>query len=511
LRLLATTATANNRVMNDLKDVLGPDLDISRGDLNRSSLTLQTIRMPAQAERLAWLAQQLSTLPGHGIIYTLTARDANMVAAWLKSRGLNVEAYTSKTGERREELEQALLENRVKALVATPALGMGYDKPDLAFVIHYQTPGSVVTYYQQVGRAGRALPSAYGVLLSGVEETDITNYFIENSFPTREEVAKVIDTLESEPQGLSVPELLSHVNLSRGRIEKTIALLGLEAPAPIVKQGSKWQLTAATLNASFWSRAERLTVLRREEQNQMQQYVGLASGHMAFLISALDGDPATVTQSALPALPITAAPELIQEAISFLRRTSLAIEPRERWADGGLPLFGLRGTIPAMHRALPGKALCIWGDAGWGGLVRDGKYRDGRFADELVAACVEMVRTWNPQPTPTWVTCIRSLRHPDIVPDFGSRLAAALGLPFQVVLQKTDQRPEQKAMANTTQQARNVDGSLALATKSLPAGNVLLVDDVVNSGWTFTVAAWLLRTNGAGQVSVALADAGHYY
>jgi ATP-dependent DNA helicase RecQ len=282
MRLLATTATANNRVMSDLKDVLGPDLDLSRGDLNRASLTLQTIRMPSQAERLAWLAQQVFALPGHGIIYTLTVRDADMVAAWLKSRGLNVEAYTGKTGERREDLEQALLENRVKALVATTALGMGYDKPDLAFVIHYQTPGSVVAYYQQVGRAGRAIPNAYGVLLSGEEETEITSYFIESSFPTREEVAKVIDALESEPQGLSVPELLSQVNLSKGRIQKTVELLALEAPAPIVKQGTKWQLTAATLNESFWLRAERLTALRREEQNQMQEYVGLTSGHMAF-------------------------------------------------------------------------------------------------------------------------------------------------------------------------------------------------------------------------------------
>ncbi len=170
LRLLATTATANNRVMDDLRAVLGPNLEVSRGDLNRASLSLQTIRLPSQAERLAWLAKQLDSLQGHGIIYTLTVRDANQVADWLKSRGFDVEAYTGETGDRRQELEQALLQNRVKALVATTALGMGYDKPDLAFVIHYQVPGSVVAYYQQVGRAGRALDSAYGVLLSGEEE-----------------------------------------------------------------------------------------------------------------------------------------------------------------------------------------------------------------------------------------------------------------------------------------------------------------------------------------------------
>lgn len=295
LRLLATTATANSRVMEDLKTVLGPNLEISRGDLNRASLTLQTIQLPSQAERLAWLAEQLPILQGHGIIYTLTVRDANQVAAWLKSRGLPVEAYTGETGHGREALEQALLDNRVKALVATTALGMGYDKPDLAFVIHYQMPGSVVAYYQQVGRAGRALKAAYGILLSGDEEIEITDYFIKSAFPTRDEVAKVINALEAEPKGLSVPALLSRVNLSKGRIEKTIALLSLESPAPIAKQGTKWQLTAARLSETFWARAERLTRLRQDEQSQMCKYVSLASGHMAFLINALDGDPRTIT------------------------------------------------------------------------------------------------------------------------------------------------------------------------------------------------------------------------
>ena len=189
MRLLATTATANDRVMDDLAKVLGPDLHIMRGDLSRASLALQTIRLPSQAERMAWLAERVAAMPGHGIIYTLTVRDANQVAAWLKTRGLNVEAYTGETGEGREDLEQALLSNKVKALVATTALGMGYDKPDLAFVIHFQTPGSVVAYYQQVGRAGRALDSAYGVLLSGEEENNINTWFIQSAFPTRNEVA----------------------------------------------------------------------------------------------------------------------------------------------------------------------------------------------------------------------------------------------------------------------------------------------------------------------------------
>lgn len=511
LRLLATTATANDRVMDDLRAVLGPKLEVSRGDLNRSSLTLQAIRLPSQAERLAWLAEQLKTLKGHGIIYTLTVRDANQVADWLKCQGLNVEAYTGETGDRREQLEQALLNNQVKALVATTALGMGYDKPDLAFVIHYQMPGSVVAYYQQVGRAGRALDAAYGVLLSGEEEGDITEWFIRSAFPTRREAADVLDALEDEPDGLSVPELLGRVNLSQGRIQKTIDLLSLESPAPIAKQGSKWQLTAAKLSEGFWQRAERLTTLRKDEHKQMQDYIGRPFGqHMAFLISALDGDPSLVSKPALPPLATGVKPDLVKQAIAFLRRTSLPIEPRKKWPTGGMPQYKLNGQIAAAHQAQPGRALCIWGDAGWGGEVRHGKYHDGHFSDALVTACVQMIREWNPQPAPTWVTSVPSLRHPTLVPDFAKRLAVALGLPFHVVIAKTDNRPEQKTMANSTQQARNIDGSLALNGQQVPHGPVLLVDDMVDSRWTLTVSAWLLRKNGSGAVwPMVLSQTGH--
>ena len=508
LRLLGTTATANDRVVADLETALGPDLDISRGDLSRPSLALQTIRMPSQAARLAWLAERVPRLSGHGIIYTLTVRDANVVADWLQFRGLGVEAYTGETGERRPELEQALLDNRLKALVATTALGMGFDKPDLAFVIHFQTPGSVVAYYQQVGRAGRALESAYGVLLSGEEETRVTDYFIESAFPTPDEVRRVFDALEASPDGLSIPQLLGAVNVRRERINKTMQLLSLESPAPVAKVGTKWQLVATTLSSEFWARAERLTQLRKEEQAQMQEYVDLTSGHMEFLIEALDGDPGRSSSPKTAPLPETADEGLIREAIAFLRRTSLLIEPRRQWPAGGLSLLDLTGRIRETHQAQPGKALCVWGDAGWGDSVRRGKYLDGRFSEDLVSASVEVVRQWNPDPAPRWVTCIPSRRRPRLVPDFAERLATSLGLAFMPLLVKTEDRPEQKTMANSVKQARNVDGSLELA-KEPPSEPVLLVDDMVDSGWTLTVSAWLLRSQGSGEVwPLVLAQAG---
>ena len=511
LRLLATTATANDRVMEDLVAVLGPNMKVLRGDLNRSSLTLQTMRLPSQAARLAWIAQQLSSLPGHGIIYTLTIRDANQLADWLKAQGFVVEAYTGKTGDRREELEQALQENKVKALVATTALGMGYDKPDLAFVIHFQMPGSVVAYYQQVGRAGRALESAYGVLLSGDEEEGITDWFIRSAFPTRQEVDDVLGALNEAPEGLSIPDLMTCVNMSKGRIEKTITALSLESPAPIAKQGTKWQLTAAELGDEFWARADRLTKLRRAELQQMQEYVSRPFGqHMGFLIDALDGDSSTVSPPSLPPLSEEVDQLLVREAEEFLCRTSLPIEPRKKWPVGGMPQYGIHTASTIPYQAQPGKSLCVWGDAGWGGLVRQGKYHDGHFSDDLVAASVKMIQEWNPQPSPTWVTCVPSLRHPELVPNFAQRLAAALGLPFHMVIAKTDARPEQKTMANSTQQARNIDGSLALNGQPIPPGPVLLVDDMVDSRWTLTVSAWLLRKSGSGAVwPMALSQTGH--
>ena len=501
IKLLATTATANNRVVQDLENVLGPNLRISRGDLNRPSLTLQTIRLESKAERLAWLSYQLSVLAGHGIIYTLTVRDANQVANWLKSQSFDVEAYTGESGARRPELEQALSENRIKALVATTALGMGYDKPDLSFVIHYQMPSSVVAYYQQVGRAGRALNAAYGILLSGKEEDDIANWFIKSAFPTNEEVKEVVAQLEAHPAGLSVPQLLKEVNLSQGRVEKTLSLLALESPPPITKNGRHWRKTKVPLSEDFWERAERLTTLRRREQQRMREYVHLLFGqHMSFLISELDGDPSDVITSSLQALSEDFPKDRLREANIFLKRYHLPINPRKQWPNGGLKHSNNHGKIAKSYQANSGKVLSLLGDAGLGDLVNVSKNQQQYFSDELIDACVVMLKEWGPQPAPTWVTCVPSLRNPTLVPDFAKRLAQALNLSFRVAIEKTDSRPEQNKFNNSFQQARNVDGSLAPLRDQILSGPVLLVDDVILSGWTLAISSWLLRKNGSGEV-----------
>jgi len=499
--------------MDDLASELGPSLFQLRGDLNRASLTLQTLKLNSQTARLAWLASTIRAMEGSGIVYTLTKRDARVVAGWLQERGVKAEAYFGgKDAAERERLEEQLIQDDLDVLVATTALGMGYDKPNLAYVFHYQMPGSVVAYYQQVGRAGRALEAARGVLLSGREDERINQFFINNAFPTRSDVQEVLIALDAAPEeGLHINRLMETINLSEQRIQQTLKLLSLEVPAPVGSTKGMWQRLPADLAPAFWQRVERLAQRREEELSEMQTFLQLPYGsHMPFVVRALDGDPSTVTAPTLAPLSEAVDQALAIQAAEYLKRLDIPIGPRTEWPLWGIPSFApdRNRYIGTKRQAQWGRALCYWSDAGWGDLVEQGKYRDGVFDQSLVDACVALIGRWNPSPTPEWVCCIPSSRHPELVPDFAARLADALDLPFYAALAKARQNEQQKAMQNSTQQVRNLDGAFAVA-QELPSGSCLLVDDMVDSRWTFAVAAWQLRAAGSGPVfPLALAQTG---
>ncbi|OCQ93291.1 ATP-dependent DNA helicase RecG [Oscillatoriales cyanobacterium USR001] len=503
--VLATTATANNRVVNDITAQLGSNIRLFRGNLTRESLQLQNINLPSPAARMAWLAEQIPNLPGSGIIYTLTVRDAERVADWLKTQEIDAKAYHSDLeNEEREALEKQLLSNKIKALVATTALGMGFDKPDLGFVIHYQRPGSVVHYYQQVGRAGRAVEQAYGILLSGDEDEDITNYFIRTAFPPEAHTQQVLIALNQADNGLSVPQLEQEINLSRGQIDKVLKLLSLESPAPVTKQSSKWYATPVSYQPDT-EKIERLTQIRYQEQDKMQEYISTQQCLMVFLAQELDDpNPTLCGKCAVcldrPLLPNTSSLERVNQAILYLRRSDQIIEPRKQWPSQAFPTYGFSGNIQANLKAEEGRALSLWGDAGWGELVKLGKYRDNSFDDVLVQGAFEMIKRWQPLPFPTWVTCVPSLNRPDLVPNFAQRLADKLGLPFKLVVRKNRQTRPQKEMNNSYQQAHNLDGAFIIDDWYGINGSVFLVDDMVDSRWTFTVIAALLRQAGSGSI-----------
>ena len=502
VRVLATTATANNRVLADLRGLLGRGMAQERGALARPNLALQVIHLPTRAERMAWLAATLPGLPGHGIIYALTVRDAEQLAAWLRDRGLAVAAYTGQTGSRREALEQALLDNRLQALVATAALGLGFDKPDLAYVIHYQLPGSPSAYYQQVGRAGRALPAARGVLLWGEEDAAIHRHFLRGTFPSEDAVEALLDALDAADEPLTVKALAAALNESTGDVQRTLDLLVLEDPASVeaVAAGC-WRRLRHPVPATFWVRAERQAALRRAELEQMHRYARLASGHMAFLVRSLDGERLGDMLAPLPPLSADVDPKIVRQALEFVRSPAPSIAPKHAWPAGGLPGYGVSGSIPSALRAEPGRALCALGDATSAPLILRGKAHDGRFAEQLVVACRDLVVRWQPVPAPVWVTCVPSLRYTELVPDLAWRLAGLLDLPFHPVLKQTRPRPRSaSALDADAERARTLDASLALGQAAVPTGPVLLVDDLAFSGWTLTLAAWLLRRRGAGKV-----------
>ncbi len=507
--VLGTTATANNRVVEDIQTQLG-DIDILRGPLVRESLKLQTLKLPDQSARLAWLAEHIPELPGTGIVYTLTRRDAEQVKEWLNQNGIDARAYYSgithpdfkDSNVYRLYLEELLLNNQIKVLVATTALGMGYDKPDLGFVIHYQAPGSVVGYYQQVGRAGRAIDEAYGILLSGREDNEINEYFRETAFPSEAEVLEILDVLEQH-DGLSIISMQQHLNLRFGQIEKVLKYLSVENPAPVIKVGSQWRRTAMVYHMDQERKAH-LTHQREEEWQQVQDYINTEGCLMQYLRTALDdpdSQPCGQCANCIgnPVIASDFGHEKGVQATQFLRCAEMLLKSRIQTVKGAFPVYGFPYTLPVEQRAEEGRILSRWGDAGWGNIVKEDKHNN-HFRDDLVHAAAEMIiERWRPEPALQWVTCVPSRRYPDLVPDFARRLAERLGLPFMAIIEKTADNQPQKTQQNRYHQCRNLDGVFRIAG-DVPNTPVLLIDDIVDSGWTLTVLSALLRRAGSGPV-----------
>jgi ATP-dependent DNA helicase RecQ len=496
--VLCTTATANDRVVDDVVAQLGRDLEVVRGPLDRESLVLAVVDLPNPANRLAWLAHWLPRLPGCGIVYCLTIADTERVAGWLRSRGIEAVAYSGDSEHLdRVASEAALLANRVKVVVATSALGMGFDKPDLSFVIHFQSPGSPIAYYQQVGRAGRALDTAVGVLLCGSEDADIQEYFIRTAFPPQDQAERVVRLLAQRAAPVNIPEIEREVNARRTRIEAMLKVLEVDGAVERDARGG-WIRTLQPWRYDA-ERVAAVTAVRRAEQAAMRRYASSADCRMRMLRAELDD----VTDQACGRCDNCTGMSFrigfdtadVADATTFLRRSTLEIEPRKRWPYGlGTP----QGSIPADHQFATGRALSVYGNGGWGSVVRVAKYEDRGLPDNLVAAAGRLVREWAPDPAPEWVTCVPSTTSP-LVREFARRLASVLGLSFDEVVTRVRSGRPQKEMENSAQQVMNVYGAFAVE-RTVPSTPVLLIDDIVDSRWTLTVAGIALRDAGSGPV-----------
>lgn len=505
--VLATTATANDRVVEDVAAQLGVggrDTLVLRGGLDRESLRLSVVQAGNPAQRAAWLADHLGSLPGSGIVYTLTVAQAHDVAALLRERGHPVAAYTGATeAAEREQLEADLLADRVKALIATSALGMGFDKPDLGFVVHLGAPSSPIAYYQQVGRAGRATERAEVILLPGREDADVWRYFASVAFPAESLVRKVIRELDTD-RPLSTAALEPLVDLNRSRLEMVLKVLDVDGAVRRVKGG--WVGTGAPWEYDE-ARYRTLDEARRREQQAMLDYQATQGCRMAFLRAQLD-DPElgadercgrcdNCTGERYSADVDAAAAE---DTRRTLMRPGVELSPRKQWPTGLAKLgIDLSGRITDGPR--PGRVIGRLTDLGWGARLRallDGP--DGEVPDDVVAAAVKVLAAWDWAVRPTAVMALDSATHPLLIGSLRSRLAELGRLTDLGTLRYAPGRRPATA-ANSAYRVAALSGAWS-PPDPVPAGAgpVLLVDDLADTGWTLTMAARVLRAAGADDV-----------
>ncbi|HTU72247.1 MAG TPA: DEAD/DEAH box helicase [Trebonia sp.] len=532
--VLATTATANERVTRDVAEQLGTGLDpgqhgagldpgpqedgvlVLRGALDRESLRLAVVTLPTAHQRLGWLAARLAdgSLPGSGIVYTLTVAAAYETAAFLREQGIEVLAYSGKDDQaRRLEAEEALRANRVKALIATSALGMGFDKPDLGFVVHLGAPQSPVAYYQQIGRAGRGVERAEVMLLPGREDRDIWAYFASLAFPPERQVQATLAALAEAGRPLSTAALETRVDLSRGRLESMLKVLDVDGAVRRVSGG--WESTGQPW-AYDGERYERVAATRAREQQAMLDYVATGSCRMEYLRRELD-DPKAAPCGRCDNCTGRQWPADVPErgalaAQERLRRPGVEIEPRKMWPSGmnDLGVAGVSGKIPADLLAEPGRALGRLTDIGWGttlrGLLADGA-PDGPAGQDLVDAVVRVLAAWGWPDRPTGVITLPSRTRPALIASLGERIAQVGRLPYLGSLAYATPGGPGPRRHNSAQRLAGLWSALAVPDEvrakivvDHPRGPVLLVDDRVETGWTMTVAARLVREAGTPAV-----------
>ena len=507
--VLATTATANARVTEDVATQLGASTVVLRGPLARASLELSVVGSLSPVERYSWVVDHLPQLPGSGIVYTLTVADAERLAAAIRGvhgPAVAVAAYTGQLeGPARERLEDALRANELKALVATSALGMGYDKPDLGFVVHVGAPPSPVSYYQQVGRAGRAIPRAHAVLLPSEADAGVWDYFATATIPVPEQVERVLAALSSEPTAPAAVEAESGVR--RGRVELLLKQLAVDGVVERVDRG--WVRTEVpwSFDASHY---DAVVAVRRREAAIMQSYIRGERCLMQLLQESLDDPSAapcgrcSVCRGGLPG-PVAAdtSPGTVESVTRLLRGQVHLLEPRKMWPGGS---FGARGKIAADEMAEVGRTLVFADAPEWRDSVAEMFARDGLATDEVKQACVRVLSEWRhswPR-RPEVVVDLPAAGFTTLTRDLADHLAGTGRLQRSSV--RVGRPLRDTAQLGSAQEAGHWRDYLELGEQvgavdpAVDGRAVLLVVDATSSLWPVTIASALLRRAGAAMV-----------
>ncbi|HET7474453.1 MAG TPA: DEAD/DEAH box helicase [Dermatophilaceae bacterium] len=509
--VLATTATANARVTEDVAAQLGDATVVLRGPLARSSLQLAVLPDRSPLERYAFVVDHLPDLPGSGIVYTLTVADADRLAGAIQAvhgRRHPVASYTGQLDPAdRERLEEALRANDLKALVATSALGMGFDKPDLGFVVHVGAPPSPVSYYQQVGRAGRGIDHALVALLPSAADAGVWDYFATATVPVPEQVHRLLDGLQRYAGGppATAPSLEAETGLRRTRVELMLRQLAVERVVERVDGG--WRPTGVAWQPDL-ERYEGIVAVRRREADIMRAYCRGERCLMQLLQESLDDPTASpcgrcsVCLGRLPEpLRPAASPETAAAVTGHLRGEVHVLPPRKMWPGGD---FGARGRIPPALMAAEGRVLAQLDAPEWAALLRRTFDHDAPPDPDLAEAAVATLRRWSGQwaHRPTVVLGLPAAGYPRLVAGLVDHLAGVGRLP-QAGLAVSGPWAAGRAEQSSAQEARfwreaiSVPGQLGA---TLTGACVLLVVDATSSLWPVTVAAAKVREAGASSV-----------
>lgn len=496
--VLATTATANNRVIEDIKNQLGNNITISRGSLMRESLELQVIKLDTQEERLAWILNHIQELPGTGLIYCLTVKDCQVVNEWLCANQISSKCYHAKV-ENKETIIDLFMQNQIKVLVATVAFGMGFDKPDIGFVIHFQKPGNLVAYYQQIGRAGRGIHRALAILLRGKEDDLINQYFIDSAFPTENLMEQIVSLIRANPDpGLRQLDLEKSINMKAGKIKACIKYLMVEGA---IYQDKKYYRPTARFWKPDTEKSNKITKIRQDELQRIEEFTKTKNCYMEYIANELNDSHAKACGKCAnclnhPLIDENFRTDTLLKAQEFLKHHFHIIQPRKKWPLG-VSIDG-SNNIPKEFLCEPGWALSKYNDAGWGRLVSKGKYTDHHFNVQLVEASAELLKDFVKEQDIQWVTNIPSLQRPKLVSEFAKKLADSLHLEYIEAIEKVKNNRCQKELNTSFLQYKNVEESFSV--KNYSENNVLLIDDMVDSRWTFTVCGYKLRKYGSGKV-----------
>lgn len=496
--VLATTATANNRVIDDIKEQLGNEIELKRGTLERDSLSLNVYKDSlTYAQKLSLTYQAIKESVGTGIVYTLTVRDTEIIASWLKSQGVDAKAYSGQSDkDLRIEIEEALLKNKLKVVVATSALGMGFDKPDLAFVIHFHTPPSPAAYYQQVGRAGRNLENSLGLLMFNKNDVEIWDYFDRNSIFESGEISSVLGFLKdnSSKGSLKIGEIEKNVNISRSRLDKLIKKLEVEGH--LFKENNAYSLTPKKWVERF-NDIDEIVARKQIEHTQMMQYLNTTSCRMKILRGFLD-DKTSINcnkcDNCLGNIPIEIDSKIVEKANAFLFKQSFGISPRLKWYENNI-----LKNIPSDLIVEPGLARSIM-NSNLGRALVKAKNDSQDFPENFLVSMSELLRQFPSEDRPKYIAYIPSL---DIsrnqVKNFVYKLAQVLNLTVLENVKKIQKNSLQKLQNNSWHQSKNVENAFKVQG-DVPGEPIYLFDDIVDSKWTMTHVGALLKRHGATKV-----------